>query len=46
MEIENIEIESHGDKIIIPDGCNGNNKDNEIIIDKYQKECKHTFTIK
>ena len=40
MEIENIEIESHGDKIIIPEGCKVIINGNEIIIEKDENEFK------
>ena len=40
MEIETIEIESHGDKIIIPEGCKVIINGNEIIIEKDENEFK------
>ena len=40
MEIETIEIESHGDKIIIPEGCRVIINGNEIIIEKDENEFK------
>lgn len=40
MEIENIEIKSHGDKIIIPEGYKVIINGNEIIIEKDENEFK------